>query len=324
MIGWYVHHHGRGHAHRAAVVVAALTGVEVTGLSSGPAPAGWAGPWVDLPPDTGPGPDATAGGVLHWAPLTPGYRGRAAVLAAWVASARPQLVVVDASVEVTLLLRLLGVPVVVVAAPGDRLDRPHRAAYDAATALLAPWPAWVQPAGWPPDWTTKTCAVGALSRADARARPEVVAGTVAVLLGAGGDDLTPGRLAAARRDTPGWTWTVLGGDTGWVADPWPVLASAQVVVTHAGQNALAEVAAARRPAVVLPQVRPHDEQATTGRVLADADLAEVRPTWPSDWPELLERAATRDGQRWTRWNDGLGAQRAADVVRGVLATCAPR
>jgi hypothetical protein len=323
VIGWYVHHHGRGHAHRAASVAAALSGVEVTGLSSGPAPAGWTGPWVDLPPDTDPGPDPTAGGVLHWAPLTPGYRDRAAVLAAWVAAARPEVVVVDASVEVTLLLRLLGVPVVVVAAPGDRLDRPHRAALDAAGALLAPWPSWVQPVGWPAAWRAKTVTTGAFSRSDHRSRPDVVARTVTVLLGAGGDDVTDEQLDTARGATPGWTWTVLGR-TGWVADPWPVLASAQVVVTHAGQNALAEVAAARRPAVVLPQVRPHDEQATTGRALADADLAEVRTSWPTDWPTLLERTATRDGDRWARWNDGRGAQRAAALVREVLASCAPR
>lgn len=321
MIGWYVHHHGRGHAHRAASVAATLTGVEVTGLSSAAAPDGWVGPWTTLPPDTEPGPDPTAGGVLHWAPLTPGYRDRAAVLAAWVAEHRPELVVVDASVEVTLLLRLLGVPVVVVAAPGDRLDRPHRAALDAATHLLAPWPGWVHPQGWPQPWRDKTSAVGAFSRSDGRGRPAVVERTVAVLLGAGGDDVAGAQLAAARQDTPGWTWTVLGGED-WVADPWPVLASAQVVVTHAGQNALAEVAAARRPAVVLPQQRPHAEQATTGLVLAGAGLAEVRTSWPQDWPALLERTAGRDGRRWARWNDGDGAQRAARALREVLATCA--
>lgn len=39
------------------------------------------------------------------------------------------------------------------------------------------------------------------------------------------------------------------------------------VVTHADQNALAEVAAVRRPAIVVPRQRPHDEQTTAAAVL---------------------------------------------------------
>ena len=60
---------------------------------------------------------------------------RGAAVVRWVERHRPSLVVVDVSVEVTLLVRLLGVPVVVVAMQGDRHDRAHRTAYDAATAL---------------------------------------------------------------------------------------------------------------------------------------------------------------------------------------------
>lgn len=319
MIGWYVHHHGRGHAHRAACVAAVLD-APVTGLSSAPVPDGWTGDWVQLPPDDA-GPDPTAGGLLHWAPLSDGYRARAAAVAAWVAHARPDLVVVDASVEITLLLRLLGIPVVVVAAPGDRLDRTHRAGYDAALHLLAPWPSWVRPAGWPSSWRDKLSAVGAFSRSDTRTPVAVVPRTVTVLWGAGGTGVGAEQLAAARARTPGWTWTVVGGDS-WFADPWPLVSSAAVVVTHAGQNALAEVAAARRPAVVLPQPRPHDEQGTTGRVLAAAGFAEVRDAWPTDWPELLARSVSRDGGRWSAWSDGQGAERAATVLEGLL--CAPR
>ncbi len=327
VIGWYVHHQGRGHAQRAAAVAQHLP--EVTGLSSAPAPAGWSGPWIDLPRDDAPGGgehDPTAGGVLHWAPLTAGYTARAAAVAAWVARARPELVVVDASVEVALLVRLLGVPVLVVVGPGDREDRPHRAALDAATALLAPWPAWVRPAPGQGAWRGRVVGVGAFSRHDQRVRTEVVPRTVTVLFGGGGLDVTPAQLDAAVAATPGWCWTVLGGPQpapaenlrapGWLVDPWPALSSAEVVVTHAGQNALAEVAAARRPAVVLPQQRPHAEQVTTGAVLRAADLAVVGDAWPpaSAWPALLATTAARDGDRWSRWNDGDGARRAAELV----------
>ena len=97
-----------------------------------------------------------------------------------------------------------------------------------------------------------------------------------VLSGRGGTELTLDQLAAAQAETPGWTWTVLGPPgTRWVADPWPLLCAADVVVTHAGQNAIADVATARRPAVIIPQPRPHDEQATTARALDAAGIAVV-------------------------------------------------
>ena len=48
--------------------------------------------------------------------------------------------VIDVSVEVATLLRLLGVPVVVVAMPGERVDAPHTLVYQLADHILAAWP----------------------------------------------------------------------------------------------------------------------------------------------------------------------------------------
>ena len=170
--------------------------------------------------------------------------------------------------------------------------------------------------------------LGALSRSPVRTA--AAAGraegprTVAVLLGTGGHDVPDRAVSAARAATPDWRWHVMDGrpDT-WVEDPAPVLAAADVVVTHAGQNALAETAAARRPAVVLPQVRPHDEQVTTGQVLRSGWPAVVVDRWPEEgWAELLESAAALDGSRWAEWCDGHAADRFADVVAGFRAAVA--
>ena len=85
------------------------------------------------PGDPESGSDPTVRGLLHWAPLHhDGHAGRLAAVAAWIAHARPRAFVVDVSVEVTLLVRLLGVPPVVVAQPGDRSDAPHALGWDAA------------------------------------------------------------------------------------------------------------------------------------------------------------------------------------------------
>ena len=82
---------------------------------------------------------------------------------------------------------------------------------------------------------------------------------------------------------------------------------------------VAEVAAARRPAVLVPQRRPHDEQAATARVLATGGWpAVVEPALPADgWAERLERCASLDATTWARWCDGGAADRFADVVAGV-------
>lgn len=318
MIGYYVHHHGRGHLTRATAILEHLR-TPSTILSSLP------GPWPPLPmDDDGVIADPAPGGRLHWAPRHhDGLRARMAAIAAWIAEAEPSLLVVDVSVEVTVLARTMGVPVVVVAMRGDRFDPAHVLGYDLADVLLAPWPAALPEPGWPTRWRAKTRHVGAFSRYDGRDRPDTRPRRVAVLLGAGGTDDTLD-VDAAIAATPGWTWDVLGARGRWDHDPWPTLSAAEVVVTHAGQNAVAEVAAARRPAVVVPQERPFGEQAATAAALDRGGLAVVRPTWPQplEWPGCLAAAAGRDGADWSTWAPGDGARRAAAVIEELA--CAPR
>ncbi len=328
MIGWYAHHHGRGHVHRVRSVAQHLA-QPPTVLSSVPRPEWWQGVWEELPPDTDPGPhsadvvDPTAGGTLHWAPVgSAGLLRRGADVVHWVERHRPSLVVVDVSVEVTLLVRLLGVPVVVVAMQGDRHDRAHRTAYDAATALVAPWPVDAPLTGME-RWSDKLVHTGAFSRFDGRPahRSDGADGagedgpTVLLLWGYGGAAPDEERLEAAQKATPGWRWVVRAGGAQ-PSDVWDDLVAADVVVVHGGQNAVAEVAAARRPAVVVSQPRPHEEQLHRVRTLAEAGVCVGLEEWPRDdlWPALLERALDVGGDGWRWWSPGDGAQRAARAV----------
>ncbi|MET9498784.1 glycosyltransferase [Streptomyces sp. NPDC006552] len=338
MIGYYVHHQGRGHLHRAQSIAAHVDG-PVTLLSSLPRPAAWQGPWVSLPADTTDAPrDPTARGRLHWVPQHhPGHRERMGLIAEWIRRRTPSLFVTDVSVEAAALARLMGVPVVVTAMRGDRSDAGHRLGYDLADALVAPWPAALPEPGWPDSWHRKTLYTGSISRYDGRPRPPAGDDApgrdeVVLMFGAGGSDLPAGALHAARRATPGWSWTVLGGpQAAWTDDPWPVLCRARVVITHAGQNAVAECAAARVPALVIPQDRPHGEQHATARALDAAGLATVRATWPAarEWPALLARTAARP-DRWAQWSFGDGAVRAARLLSELARTstgraaCVPR
>ncbi len=327
MIGYYVHHVGNGHLHRACSVAAAL-GVPVTGLSSLPRPPDWLGDWITLPRDDErqASGDVTAGGRLHWAPThDPGLRARMSLVSSWIDVAAPDLVVVDVSAEVAVLARLHGVPVVSFVLPGHRDDEAHLLGYGVSSALVAAWPSSAAGMlqGLPTPLAARVEHLGAISRFPVSPERERPPGPlrVTVLSGGGGGGPTREVVEAARSATPGWTWTVLGGPGGeWVRDPLPVIRDADVVVCQAGQNTIAEVAAARRPAVVVPADRPHDEQLATARTLAAGDWPVlVESEFPVDgWQARLDRAARLDGQAWENWCDGRGAERMAAVVRRVV------
>ncbi|GAB2615110.1 hypothetical protein Aab01nite_27350 [Paractinoplanes abujensis] len=319
LTGWYIHHHGAGHLTRFRAVRPHLPG-EVVVFSSlprpGTLPAGTTWVRLDRDDDGDPaGADPTVGGLLHWAPLGhAGHARRFAAITGALAERRFDRFVVDVSVEVALLVRLLGVATVVVTQPGDRSDTPHRLAYASASRVLAPWPAGVH--GLPAQ--PALVEVGGISRFDGRTR-EVGAtpGTVLVL----GGGVTERDLAAAAAATPDARWQLAGSSARtWIEDPWDALQSAEVVVAAAGQNSVADIAAAGARAVVVPQPRPFDEQVATGRILTGRGLAVVRPAWPGpdEWPALLDQARSLRPD-WSQWGVTGAARRAAEAIAQVGA-----
>jgi len=292
---------------------------------------------VKLPRDDHGDPvmEPTARGALHWAPHHHnGFRDRMHAVSRWVADAGPAAIVTDVSVEIASFARLLGVPVIVVALPGKRFDAPHQLVHQLADHIIAAWPQELYTPAWLQPHAAKTSFVGGISRYDGRRRPSptatavvgdttpVKAARILVLAGAGegfGDRI--GECAAA---CPGTTWASIGGSEEWVDDPWPQICAADVVVTHAGQGAVADVAAARRRAVVLPQPRPYDEQAATGEILRRNGLATVARSRPAvrEWPGLISQALASDPHNWIRWEVSGAACRAARAVELTAQRCA--
>ena len=327
MIGYYVHHVGAGHLNRARAV-ALRAEVEVTGLSSLPAPDGWPGPWVRLARDDRASEpvDPTAGGNLHWVPeRDDGLCRRMASLSSWLDAARPDVLVSDVSAEVALLARLHGVPVVSVVLPGRRGDRAHRSAYAISSGLVAAWPreAVGMVHGLAPADRRRLHHVGALSRLEVAAPDRAIASrrTVLVLSGRGGGHATGEQVRMAAADAPDWTWQVLGGPGEWRDDPAAAIDAADVVVVQAGESAIADVAARGRPAVVVPAARPFDEQLTTGSVLSAGRWpCRVERHFPVlGWTERLTEVAGLQGRAWRRWCDGHAADRMVEF----LASFAP-
>ncbi len=339
-VGYYAHHVGAGHRHRALSLARALLarGVAVTVLSSDAPDEEWSAgdgaAWLRLDRDDQPTPgaeaDVTARGRLHWAPLGhDGLRRRTAQLSAWIEATRPDLLVSDVSQEVTLLARLHGVPVVSVLLPGRRADAPHALGLGLSEEVVAFWPpqAHGDDSGLPDDVAGRVRPLGGHSRfAPVGAERPRRRHHLVVLAGTGGG---AEHLVAAGEAALGslhdWTWEVLGGPT-WVADPFGHLCQAAVVLTHAGQNAIAEVAAARVPAVVVAQERPFGEQRATARALAADEWPAVVADGGSGggagggggWADLVRRASSLDGSRWQGWVDGGAAGRFADLVEATL------
>ncbi|MDH3008683.1 hypothetical protein [Gordonia alkanivorans] len=323
MIGYYVHHQGRGHCSRSAAIAAHLQ-TDVVALTSAELTDPAFSEVITLDrDDADPAPtDVDAGGLLHWAPSRDaGLRNRMARIADFVGTRRPDAMVVDVSVEVTLFLRLLGVPVVVMAMPGARDDPPHQLAYRAADAIIAPWPGDL----YRPDWLTehlpKTVFTGGISRFDGR--PQVChptfAADVLVLTGAGGDPGTSHPATGLAEALPDLKVVGLGPAFGtWVDDPWPFLCSARLAVIGAGQGSVADAATAGRPAVVMPEDRPFAEQRATANTLARSELALVASTWPDvdRWRAIVE-SVDDSAPMWSRWQTAGAAERAARVVAAV-------
>lgn len=312
MIGFYAHHHGSGHVQRCRAVMAHLDR-DARLLSTDPRAD------VVLPDDATDAPvaDPTANGTLHYVPRHhAGLTGRMAMIADWIHRHRPAAFYVDVSVEVALLARLMGVPVVTLAMPGERSDDPHQLGYRQADALIAAWPNWVPV---PPHLRRHSGVlhqVGGISRfgGPGESGPDC---DVVVLSGRGGTGWTEAQWDQVRAACPDRDFLFLGGDT-FVADPMPYLSSARVVVSAAGQNSVADLAVAGARTIILPQERPFSEQHATAALLDAAELAVVADTFPAaeEWPALLERAESLDS-RWARWQTAGAAARAADVIRKV-------
>ncbi|MFF3225606.1 glycosyltransferase [Nocardia suismassiliense] len=322
MIGYYIHHHGAGHLIRAQSICTELD-TPVTALTSLPIEDDPAfDRVVALPADNtaSTATDATAFGALHWVPKADaGLRDRMAEIARWIATEKPEALVVDVSVEVALLARLHGVPVLTMVLPGTRTDAPHELVHRIADGLIAAWPRALYEPRWLRAYTHKTHYIGGISRYAGRSPLPRHGGagrpTVLVLAGAGGSSFTPAMIHACAGRHPQYRWRTAGIDD-WVDDLWPRLCAADVVISHAGQGTVADIAAAGKSAILIPADRPFGEQHDTATALAEAGMAVAVEACPAvdEWPELIEAARRLDTGRWRRWDTCGAAGRAAAVI----------
>lgn len=326
MIGYYIHHHGTGHLARARAICAAL-GTPVTALSSLTIQDRVFDQTILLPQDdlATDVDDPTASGALHWVPRGDhGLCERMAVISQWIATTRPAALVVDVSVEVALLARLHGVPVVTMALPGTRTDPAHTLVHRIADHLIAAWPSQLYRPDWLAPYEHKTSYVGGISGlrgCDPKpARCGDARPTVLILAGRGGTVFTPQMVQACATLHPQYHWRTAGVQ-GWVDDIRTRLCAADVVVAHPGQGAVADIATAAKPAVLIPAERPFGEQHATAQAIADSGLAVTVPRCPApgEWTAAIEAARRIDPRRWRLWRTDGAPDRAAAAIHRTAA-----
>ena len=267
-------------------------------------------------------------------------------LARWVEEEDPTLLVVDGPLDVALLGRLIGVPVIPVRRPFAGVGAAAGAVHELAAAWLAPFPAALEPPDSPPEIRRRTVHAGFVSRFEGRRLGQRAARRrigvpedgrhVTVIAGSDGLDLDAEGIEAAAATASAWTFSVLGTCSGvagpsdrirfegWCDDVFPHLVAADVVIAGASCSAIADVAAAGRPLALVPG--DNAEGRALAGALEELGAAVVLDGWPSPiaWPALLadlldlptrplrSLADGRASRRAARWIDAWAASPPSD------------
>ena len=328
--GYFVHHQGRGHAERCAAIAHALPMARPLTIFCARDDI-----FPTLPPHARivtipslfePRGDETAmdhvptPATLHCAPLGwPGIRTAMATIAGWFGAADPALMICDVSAEIAQLSRICSVPHVKILQHGDRGDPGHRAAYDGAAGLLAPFHAGLAQPEWDAAMRAKTCFAGGLgvhTRAPDRAAARQRIGVrdddevILVMAGGGGVGFAQAPIGVGARSRPDARWITIGPvvrdwhatepanveHRGWVADAADHIAAADLVIASTGNTTTQQILAAARPWLAIPEWRYFDEQHRKADALAAAGVATVRAHLPSSadaWAAALGETIAR-------------------------------
>ncbi|MEX0604397.1 MAG: hypothetical protein WD623_01950 [Marinobacter sp.] len=354
-IGYFVHHHGHGHAKRCQAIVHQLHPRPVTIfcakpdiLSNLPENA----EVIRIPDFHG---KQARSEQLHKEPTclaldcapvgVSAIRGTAGIIADWLARKDPALFVVDVSAELALLGRICSVPVVKIRMHGDRQDEAHQAAYSACAAMLAPYSEILEQDDWPDHLRKRTFYTGGLidtrenipGKANARQKlglPDTQQIFV-VVAGNGGVGIPIAPVTLAARAYPEALWLTVGKtvryghetdfsnlvDVGWVDNVNDYLAAADMVVATPGDTLTHEIARIGRPLICIPEWCYYDEQTCKAQALAAQNLAVYSPTWPgsfAQWRTLVDKAYQCDVAKQSQLVDNDAASRAAKCLEDLI------
>lgn len=346
-LGYYIHHHGKGHLNRAKTLASKMD-LPMTVMGSNVRLEDWSAikdcNVLPLPDDSIvkniPLNRDKGTSSLHYSPLYSRnicYRFR--LIADWVDQVKPTAVIVDVSSEVTQFFRLLGVPVLSIRQHGDRTDNPHLIGYESAFKLLASYPEELEQDNVL-DWIkAKTIYMPGFSRYSSHTLTKEMSRTslglpfdrkiVVVINGNGGDSINLPKVINKANKSKDWYWIVVGKIepkeiiipenvlvAGWVEDTFAYLKSADVIVASSGHNTVMEIGSARVPYIAIPETRPFDEQLNKALVLEKKGLCKVMVELPDK--EDLEESLAQDVSLWSKIINASGVEQACSIIRSTV------
>lgn len=354
-VGYFVHHHGHGHAKRCVAIVHELAPRPVTIFCARTDifPKLPANATLVRLPDFHSKPSRSdrlhnepACQALDCAPVgVSAIRGTGGIIAAWLARQDPVLLVVDVSAELAILGRICSVPVVKIRMHGDRDDQAHRAAYSACTGLLAPFHETLEQPDWPDQFRQRTFYSGGLidtrkpllERSEAREKLGLDADqqVFVAIAGNGGVGIPVAPITVAARAYPDALWLTVGKtvryghetdfsnvvNVGWVNNVNDYLAAADVVIATPGDTLTHEIARVGRPLICIPEWCYYAEQVCKAQALEARNLAAYSPVWPASyrqWRDLVDRALSCDVSNQASLVDDQAGHRAAIYLEELI------
>ncbi|WP_231426139.1 glycosyltransferase [Pedobacter sp. Leaf250] len=339
-IAFYVHHHGSGHLMRTMQIIKALGNYPILLMGSGlkkliDVPSNVQ--LVHLPLDiasTGEKESINSNSSMacHYAPLgIKGGRDRVAIMTKIFSDHFPMILIVDVSVEVTLLARLAGVPTIVMHQHGKRQDLPHQLAYDSAELLIAPYPLSIY-MDKKNEYFAKTVFAGGFSKFDELERSgEINSKRICILIGNGGTSINDEVLNTIASACSDYEFHVLGlcneeNDNpvnlkfhGNVDNPHQLLDQAHIIIGNTGHNTVMETASLNKRFIGIPESRPFDEQIEKAKAIENrSGITIVLPEelLHANWPLIISELS----EKMVDWNGVINSSAMDIIAKNIIKT----
>lgn len=330
---FYIHHHGAGHVIRAVTIAKELYADKICFMGSDlhrfqtliPEHITCMHLPLDLPIASDKFNKVRSVSSLHYAPLcVQGIRERNKLMMSYFCDHPQMLLIVDVSVEVTMLARLCGIPTVVIRQHGRRGDLAHQLAYENAELIIAPYSETLSSRYEEGLFAYKTLFSGGFSRytnSTSLSAPTSNA-HLAIFVGHGGTRIDSYLVRHLRSQIPSAYHLHILGQLeddikleyctfhGHVHDPEHLIERCNIVICNAGHNTVMELADLRKRMICIPAGRPFEEQEVKCRHLQRHGLAIVvkeEDVFDTNWNKCIKRAERLDLEGWANiMNPGAG------------------